>query len=176
MRMAQRQEQQGAGGDALGMAGGGMGQVAQGMTAQQVAQFKQAFQAAQNLLYDKRVFGQLMKGVESADPAAVLSGTLLKIVETVERKVGGLDLAVLMALTIATLQDIAGAVIETGRAQLDAEQVQKALAQAVRMWLETNAERVPPQQMAEIGQMIGGGAQVAPAGPPDALMASGGAR
>jgi hypothetical protein len=132
------------------------GQLASGLGAEQIAMYKKSVQVGQNLLYNKAVFDKMMEGTQQAGPTRILAGTIVKILSKIEEQVGQLDLQVLLAVGISLLQDVAGAMQETGRVQINAETAQEALGMAVSMWLEVNGNRVPPDQLQEAAQAFGG--------------------
>ena len=134
-------------------AGGGMGQ--QDLNPQQMQQFKEGFQLARNMLYDKQLFGGLIAGVDKGDPIDTFAAVLLSIAKNVEKKQGEMDLTVLLSLALALLQEIAGAIEGTGRQVPSAEQVEAALGITVKEWLTKNGHRVPPEQMQALMQQGG---------------------
>ena len=134
-------------------AGGGMGQ--QDLNPQQIQQFKEGFQLARNMLYDKQMFGGLIAGVDKGDPIDTFAAVLLAIADGVESRNGEMDLTVLLALALALLQEIAGAIGDTGRPVPNAQQVEEALSVTVKDWLTKNGQRVPPEQMQALMQQSG---------------------
>lgn len=172
MRDADQDER---GRSALGMAAGGAGDEAEGgpmderamlgqLPPEMLEQIKAAYQVGANVLYNKEVFGQLVQGVDRQDPTRVLALVLLKVVDGVDQKLGGLDVNVLLAVAMLLLGDVVDALQQTGRGPFTADQVQQALAMMVKEWLAAHGDRVPPEQLQQFAQQAGFGAPQAPGG------------
>jgi len=153
-----------AAGDNSGRSGGGINE--QAMLAQlppeMVEQIKQAYQVGANVLYDKQVFAGVVQGVDTKDPVRVLAMVLLKIVDGIDQKLGGLDVNVLLAVMLLLLGDVVDALQQTGRGPFTSAQVEGAIALMIKEWLSAHPDRVSPEELQALVRSGGAGGMAEP--------------
>lgn len=133
---------------------------AEGLTDEQIAQLKQAKQVSSKIIYNQAVFAAIIKQLDQADPVEALATAIVKVLTKTEAKVGDMDIAVVFALGIALIYDVAEAIAQTGREPFTDEQVASALEMGIKMWLDANRDRVDDedlkQKTLQLQQHVGG--------------------
>lgn len=124
---------------------------------------EKAFQVGKNIIYDKEIFGAIVKEMDSGEPAQSLAEAIVMVLGTIEKdqSIGQLPFDIAMGAGIALLGDLADALMQTGRGPFDANTIQTALQYGTQLYLQLNGSRVNPQelqaQVAQLQQFLGGG-------------------
>lgn len=157
-----------------GLLGGAVNPVAQGQPAseglspEEIAKLKKAKQIAMTMIFDEKVFGEVVKRYDAGDKVQVLANTLVIILSKTEEAVGGMSVASLLALGIALVGEVAEVLNDTGR-EYTAQDVEQALYLGVQLWLKQNEGRVDPQELQagvqSMQQIVGRGEQAQPTQP-----------
>lgn len=125
----------------------------QNLSPQDIAQFKEGYQVARQLIYQKQVFDSLVHDLGKGDPVDVIASAVVMVMLRVQESSGQFSLSVAAALGIALIDDVTQAIEEAGILQLDADIQQRVFQAAVTLWLQSN--NYPPQQVAQELQAIG---------------------
>lgn len=132
----------------------------EGLSPEETAKLKQAKQAAMGMLFDDKVFGELIKRFDSGDRISMLANTVVLVLGKVEQAVGQMSLASLLALAMALIGEVAEVIADTGREAYTSQEVEHALYVTVQLWLGANKDRVDPQELqaglASLQQHAGG--------------------
>ena len=121
------------------------------LTPEQMDKFKKGFQAGQQLIYQKQAFTGLI-GTVSNDPVEGLATTLVAIMKKIEGGLGKLDIVVAMSIALGLLGDVAEALNETGKVQVDQQSIVAAFQRAIEMWLTVNEGRYSDEEIQSASQ------------------------
>lgn len=136
---------------------GGLLELGQDLSPEQVEMMKKGFQIAQQIIYDKATFDALMKeAMQGGSPAESLGGLVVQVIMKIQEHFKKVDFVVLLALGIKIIDDLASAISETGQMQLQAQDVEGAMQFAVQMWLGANQGKYDPQEVQGLMAQAGG--------------------
>lgn len=123
--------------------------ITQGFPPEKQRLFERAFQVGKNIIYEKQVFGGIVKQVDSNDPATGLAETIVLVLGTIEKdkQVGQLPLDVAMASGMCLLGDLVDALQKTGRGPYGKDVLSKAFEIGTQMYLQLNGGRIPPEEL-----------------------------
>ena len=128
----------------------------QSLNNEQIAQLKQGYQMAMQMVYDKRIFDSMMQDLQQLPPEQGLAQAIAGIMMKVQEQVGQLDMLVATSLGIALLGDVTDALKQIGM-RISDEQQTAAFEVAVQLWLAANSGQYNQQEvMAAVQQMAGG--------------------
>lgn len=127
----------------------------QSLNNEQIAQLKQGYQMAMQMVYDKRIFDSMMQDLQKLPPEQGLAQAIVSIMMKVQEQVGQLDMLVATSLGIALLGDVTDALGQIGM-QVDQEQQTAAFEVAVQLWLAANSGKYNQEEViAAVQQMAG---------------------
>ncbi|WP_286238001.1 hypothetical protein [Neptuniibacter halophilus] len=140
-------------------ADGGLLSLAEDLNPGQVEMMKKGFQIAQQIMYDEQVFGSMMQeAMQGGEPAEALGNMVVQVVMKLQEHFGKVDFVVLLALGIKVIDDLADAINQTGRLQIEEQDIQQAMSLAVQMWLTANQGSYDPAEVQSLaGQAKQGG-------------------
>lgn len=137
----------------------------QSLNNEQIAQLKQGYQMAMQMVYDKRVFDSMMQDLQKLPPEQGLAQAIVSIMMKVQEQVGPLDMLVATSLGIALLGDVTDALGQIGM-QVDQEQQTAAFEVAVQLWLAANSGKYNQEEViAAVQQMAGNQGEMQPGQP-----------
>ncbi len=137
----------------------------QSLNNEQIAQLKQGYQMAMQMVYDKRVFDSMMQDLQKLPPEQGLAQAIVSIMMKVQEQVGQLDMLVATSLGIALLGDVTDALTQIGM-QVDQEQQTAAFEVAVQLWLAANSGKYNQEEViAAVQQMAGSQGAIQPEQP-----------
>lgn len=120
----------------------------QNLNNEQVAQLKHGYQIAQQMLYHKQIFDSLMGDLQKEPPVTVIARLIVMLLEKVQEGTQQqLDMVVATSLGIALLSDIADAVSQTGKIQVDEQMITEAFGHGVELWLQRHGSKYDQDEL-----------------------------
>lgn len=138
---------------------GGLLEMKQTLTPEQIEMMKKGFQIAKNITYDKETFDSLMnESQQNSNPVEALAGLVVQVTMKLQEHFGKTDFPVLISLAIAIIQDLADSMNQTGKFQLGENEVTEALQLSIQMWLSANQGNYDPNEIQGLMRQLEGGA------------------
>ena len=137
---------------------GGLLELGNDLSPQQIEQMKKGFQIAQQVMYDQQVFAGMMQESQQGSPAEALASMVVQVVMKIQEGLGQIDFPVLLALGIKIIDDLADAINQTGQMQVGDQDIAQAMQMAVQMYLSANHGKFNPNEVQGLAQQLVGGA------------------
>lgn len=123
------------------------------LSPEDIAQFKEGFQLAKQLIYQPQTTEALIADVEQRGVQEAVAGSLVMVLQKVQESTGPFSLGVAAALGMALIDDIFDFLEQAGMAENSQELQQAAFESAVAQWLSLN--NIPREQLAQELQASG---------------------
>ena len=130
-------------------------QAGQSLNNEQMGLLKQGFQLGQQIIYDKNIFGTIVKDAQKESVEQGLAQTVVSVMMKIQEQLGQLDMLVATSIGIAILGDVADAFNQIGM-QVSPDQVTAAFEIAVQLWLSANSGQYNPNEVQAAVQQMGG--------------------
>lgn len=127
----------------------------QGMSREQMADLEGLVQLGRNIVYEGEIFDAIVERA-TQDKVGALAEAAVSVIAKMEESGRNIEPANALGIGLALIADIADALMQAGMPEYTQEELMAAVQGAVTLYLETNKDRVDPQQMqAQVQELQG---------------------